>query len=440
MIPVLIFLTYIALVLNLGAPSLVSSASMFTLCIEHTLVLLVSRLLIYNVLGKSYDAKILMRYYAFFLLGFIVCLLELHFVWTPRLNPNLPDWGYDPQRYYYYATEIVSGNNVTYGLNYQGVVYFYVACMYIFGIDPLIVLFLNTLLSLYAALLIIKLICDNKKNITKYAWILLIPEVLRFNNEASREILCMSGATIFLIKYIELKIKHSLVNIIILVASFLLVAIVRPPMALPLILGIGIHTMMHASFKKMMISGVVLAVLGGLVLYALNISSNLGSDFNEDTLQDSVSSGFGGKTEARADAASSGMTVWLIPHNPIEYVVFGVIRSFAYIIPPPLMLTDVFNQFSLLQTPVYPNLTVLAMFYFIPSIWRGVRRIRRLPSHVQLIGIVLVMYFFTIGISLPNLIHQRYRLVYDLFYFSFAIYCWTHKYEWKKKRIIEKSI
>lgn len=429
---ILIVISYFALLLNLWAPPMVSSASPLILVTLHTFVLALGRIIVSMVLDNKLSKEIKDLYFCYFLLGLIIAMLLLHFIWTPSLNPNLESWGFDPKRYYYYATEIVREGYLFYSLNYQGVVYFYVACMKLLGVDPLVPLYVNVILSLYATLLIAKLFAG-KNEFHKYVFLLIIPEVVSFNLMASREILCMAGATIFIVKYVEFKARRSLWSVVLMFFSFLLVAVVRPPMTAPLILGIVVNNMMNASLRSFIVSFFVLVILGGVFYLGMSISSDLGSNFDNETLEGSVSSGFSGKTEAREDAASSGMTVWLIPHNPVEYIVFGIIRSFAYIIPPPLIISDFIHQFSLADLVIYPNLTVLAMFYFIPSIWRGLRRFRKLPPHVQLIASVLVIYFLMIGISLPNLIHQRYRLVYDLFYFAFAIYCWLHRKEWKSK-------
>lgn len=427
---ILLLITFICFLLNLDAPKITSDATVIQLILDYILVLLVSNIMVRSVL-KGYNKEIQNKYYNIFLLSFIISLIILHFMWTPMLNPSLPDWGFDPLRYYYYASEIIRTGFSSASLSYYGIVYYNVGIMNVFGLDPLVPLFTNILMTFYAVLLIARHL-GNDKHIGSYAYLLLIPEIISFDMMASREIICMSMATVFVIKYKELLRNFRYSTLLIMIVSLLLVAVIRPPMAAVAIMGIFISlifTFKGKLGKKM----IVLAIASGLLIGGLGLSTSLGSNFTSDSLSETISDNISGDNEERNDA-KSGLTTMLIPHNPIEYIVFGVIRSFAYVVPAPVMIKDFETQFSLSNYYIYEHLSTLIIFFFVPIVFRTVKNYKRQDENMKLIIILFVCYFFTIGISLPNLIHNRYRLVYDLFYFTIAIYGWTHKNEWKKKK------
>lgn len=428
----LYILTFLGFVLNLDAPKITSDATVIQLILDYFFVLLVSNVMVRSVL-KGFNQKIRTKFYNLFLLSFFISLIILHFMWTPLLNPSLPDWGYDPLRYYYYASEIIRTGFSSASLSYYGVVYYNVGIMNVFGLDPLVPLFTNILMTFYAVLLIARLL-GNDKHVNRYAYLLLIPEIISFDMMASREIICMSMVTVFVIKYNELMKQFRWPRLLIMIIAILLVAVIRPPMAGVAVMGIVVSLIF--TFKgKLGKNMIVLAIAGGLLVVGLGISTSMGSDFSSDSLSETVSDNFSGDNEERNDA-KPGLTTMLIPHNPIEYVVFGVIRSFAYVVPAPVMIKDFETQFSLSNYYIYEHLSTLIIFFFLPTVFRTVKNYKQQDENMKLIIILFVCYFFTIGISLPNLIHNRYRLVYDLFYFTIAIYGWTHKNDWKNKKIL----
>lgn len=424
--------------LNLDAPELVNNMDNSTIILEFICLLQIAWYIIKNTL-KSYPKIVVETYYLYFLGALCLELIILHFIWAPSLDPSYKGWGFDPQRYYYYCSQLIKYGESDYGLNYQGVIYFYRYTMELFGLNPLIPLFINVLLALYATTLLSRTIA-NRQTICKYAFLLVIPEVISFNLMSSREILNMAAMTIALVKFIEFRQKRTNKNITIMILSFLLLVIVRPPMAAPLVFGIMVQSMFKGSKRYRAISITILIIMIGAFAYGLAVSESMGSNFGMEYMENAVSSGVSGETEAREDAKEGGMTVWLIPHNPIEYVVFGIIRCFAYVIPPPLIITNFANEFSLKTLSIYPNLTVLAMFFLLPSIYRGLKKIKSLPPDIQLIAVVALMYFLVIGVTLTNLIHQRYRLIYDLLFFGFAIWCRTNNTLLRQHDNINKRI
>ena len=408
------FLTLLGFLINLDAPKIASDASVIQLTLDFILVLLVSNIMVQNVL-KCYSRKIRNRYYNFFLLSFFISLVILHFLWTPMLNPSLPDWGFDPVVYYDSASDIIRTGFTIHGFSYFGIIYYNVAILSVLGLDPMVPLFTNIIIAFYALLLIVRFIDDNNF-VGSYALFLLVPEIISYNMMSSREIICMSMITIFAIKFKELMRNFRYSTLLIMIVSILLVAIIRPPMAAVAIIGIFI-SLIFTSKGKLGKNMIVLAIAGGLLVGGLGISTSLGSDFTSDSLSETVSDNISGDNEERKDA-KSGLTTMLIPHN---------------VVPAPVMIKDFETQFSLSNYYIYEHLSTLIIFFFAPTVFRIVKNYKRQDENMKFIIILFVCYFFTIGISLPNLIHHRYRLVYDLFYFTIAIYGWTHKNDLKKK-------
>jgi hypothetical protein len=340
------------------------------------------------------------------------------------LCSNELKWGFDPLRYYSSAIENIRKGYFSYNFSYIGIVYYNIIILKIFGVDPLVPLLTNSFLTFYAVLLLVRFIGD-RRNIAKYGFLLLIPEVVSFNMMASREIICMSLITVFVIEYFELVRFYTLSKLVIIIISIFIVAFIRPPMAGMAIIGIYIYSLLshrRKTMKNIIFMTVVVLILG----MGFYFSTSLGSNFSSDYISESLSESVRGNNTARDDA-KAGLTTALIPHNPVEYVVFGIIRSFAYVLPAPIMIRDFSNQFSFSDYRVYDNLTTILLFIFLPFVFLGIYNRKKMDNKIYYIMVLLVILFFAIGMSLTNLIHNRYRIVYDLFYFSFAIYCWAHR-------------
>ena len=430
MIPVLLLLSFVGFLLNLDTPKGVSYASPFLLFSDYCMVLLCSWFLINRIL-RRYGRKIIIRYYCLFLLSITIGLYILYFVWTPMIDPNA-DMGYDPLKYYAFASRIMRGDFIPWTLNYWGVVYFYIGCMTVFGLDPMVPLFVNSLLSLSAILLLARLLANNK-TIAFYGLILLVPEVIYYQMVSSREVLCMAPVVIFIVKFLEFKIHKSKGALLLMLASFLLLTIIRPPMTVPLVLVVIISILRNAKGKNLVAGVIGLCVLGVIVLYGLRVSSSLGSSFDTTYLEETVTTGVSGNSEIAKGNSGGGLTTLLLPHNPVEYVVFGVIRSFVYLLPPPVMLTDFFEQMSLTNYFIYEHLTSILIMFLVPLVYTSFKNRKQMDNNHKLILMVYLLYFFMIGVSLPSLIQHRYRFIYEVFYFALAIYAYSNKKKLTKK-------
>jgi hypothetical protein len=64
-------------------------------------------------------------------------IFVLYAGWIPQLDPSSPNWGFDPQRFYIDAFDLIeNGWNPVAGSNYQGIIFYYGAIFYVFGYNP----------------------------------------------------------------------------------------------------------------------------------------------------------------------------------------------------------------------------------------------------------------------------------------------------------------
>lgn len=420
--------------LNLDVERGLSTASHIVLYGCHVGVLLSSALLIFFYFRKIRTINIKLKYYRFFLISYTASLYFLHTIWSPYLLYGSKGWGFDPQRYYYYASEMIRyGGTLDYDLNGWGVVYFYKYPMQLIGTDPMIPLFLNSILTLYAILVVSHFFFkNNTKHLYYFSLILLLPEVIYFNFMSSREIPCMVFMTICLCKAISGYQYKSKIDIVISFIAFVFLYIIRPTMALPIIMGIIIYLGFNAKNKFPAIIGIV-AILA--LTYVVNAASeNL--DITESTT-DVVSS-----TQDRFDVenqeereyfnySSNSIARLLTPHNYFEFIVFGLIRPFVYICITPSFIRSPFKTLSLEgdvgQCDGFSAWTTLFMFLLIPLIYKTLKRYKSYGKNMKIVICVFASFFIVVGMFNTSFIHPRYRLVYDLLYFSLAYYGFVNR-------------
>lgn len=128
---------------------------------------------------KDSNLKVL-RY--FWIIKLAVTFILLYGGWIPFLDQN-PGWGYDPQRYYFQAQELIENNWIFLGgLNYIGILYYYGAIFFTFGHNPVIPALVNSFVTLAATLSLISYCYEIniKRQISDWTlvWALLLPEIL----------------------------------------------------------------------------------------------------------------------------------------------------------------------------------------------------------------------------------------------------------------------
>ena len=112
---------------------------------------------------------------------------------------------------------------------------------------------------------------------------------------------------------------------------------------------------------------------------------------------------------------ANSLSLLLIPSNPVECVVFGVVRSLLYLVPrsnPITTITAVFSD-SYILSHLLVWITSFILMLSIPSLWRALREFRSQDQFFKTIFLSFGVFILTVGMLNTNLIHERYRLVYD---------------------------
>lgn len=429
MVVLFLFLVLIALILNFEDNSYLSNITNSAILLEGICTMIIGWLLIRNTIGKANDKYIQNKFLKCFLLCFFVSLIYIHFTWIPYMKENFGIQAFDPIRYYYGANDLARYGTTDAYMNYFGVSYFYAFFMRILGISPLIPLFINILLTLYASLILfVFLKKDNyeTKN-TLFPYILLIPEVMCYNALSSREIICMACLTIIVVKVFELLKHFQTSKLIISLFFFLLLIIVRPPFGLLALLCVGFYFIILS--KKKVIAITFSVILLGIMFIGSNVTSGLGDSTDAMTEQLDVSQ----KRQVDSEVASSqnSLSARLTPHNSIEFFVYGVIRSVAYLLISPGQLANPYNSFfnfnNISPTDIYVGWTTIFMMLSIPVLYRTYRKIRLQNEKIKYLLICLVLCLYVVGTFMASFIHLRYRIVYDLLYFGVVLYLLSFK-------------
>ncbi len=416
--------------LNLQASADLSSASGGVLCVELVAVLVAVRAIVYNMVraaGRPYCEKL----YCAFLAFLALTLLYLHFCWTPFLSYEINDtWGFDPQRYYYYATQLIQSPDFEFGLNYVGVVYVYVALMSVFGVDPMVPLFLNVLLVALTVAYLTRVLYQRygKDGYYRYTWLFFfLPEVVYYSAQSSREIFCMTlvSLCVYLACVPGRNGRLPIAKMLLPVAGVLFI---RPPFGFMLML---IIMLMFFKQKRVFVSvGVALLLLATAVVVG---EMEDGSDADLSSMSERLSDQVSGDVEA-ADGFNynaNSVSLLLIPSNPVEFVVFGVVRSLLYLVPrsTPFFISSLYSMGILMTW-----LTSFILMLSIPSLWRALREFRSHDQFFKTVFLSFGVFFLAVGMLNTNLIHERYRLVYDFLLLTVWLLVRQHRALRRKRR------
>lgn len=429
MIVLCFFLVLIALILNFENNSYLSNIPYMVILLEGISVIIIGWLLIRNVLGKANDKAIQNTFFYCFLLSFFISLVYIHFTWIPYMKENYGIEAFDPIRYYYGANELARYGTTEAYMNYFGVTYFYAFFMKIFGISPLVPLFLNILLTLYASLkLFVFLKNDNYETKNKlFPYILLIPEVVCYNALSSREIICMACLTIVVVNAFELIKNFQFSRFIVSLFFFLLLIVVRPPFGFLALLCIGFYFVILSKKKVLAITFSVILI--GIMFIGANVTSGFGDSTDAMTEQLDVSK----KRQVDSEVVSSqnSLSAWLTPHNSVEFFVYGAIRSVAYLLISPGQIASPYNAFlnfnNTSPTDIYVGWTTIFMMLSIPLLYRNYRNIRLQEEKIKYLLVCLILCLYVVGTFMTGFIHLRYRIVYDLLYFGVVLYLLSFK-------------
>lgn len=413
-------------VLNLDAPPITSDAPALLLIIEHFCVILIAQKLVNKQLSGCYTCY-RRRYFTFFLISYSVSLILLYLYWTPYMKES---WAtnmdtFDPVKYYAIASEIVQGEMNTAIIAYP-VSWIYVVVFSVLGRDPLIPLYLNSIAVLYAVLIIAKSInSDNKKHVKYFSLLLLIPEVIYYNMMSAKDTICMiCSVIIFVITQRFIDKKYCISDIFIVIIAFIAMVLARTSMSFIAILGVIIGLLFSGNLSRKKI--LAFLFFGCIVGIALGITIGLGAHESTFNLQEKIEGELSGDMSYAStleDQSKDSFIKYLIPSNPLEFVVYGIVRSFCYVIIDPGMITNPLAKFSFdgsFKCPIMHNSTTVLMFIFLPFVFFQLSVWKKRNTEFKRLFIITLLYFLVVGMFNPLMLHIRYRVVYDLLFFSLA--------------------
>lgn len=371
----------------------------------------------------------------FWLLKVIITLFLLYVGWIPQLDPSSVSWGYDPQRFYIDAWDLIeNGWNPLAGSNYQGIVFYYGAIFYLFGHNPVIPALINAFVTLLSTLFLIRCVYSFVPDRTAKDWtiagLLLVPEVLWYDVMTSRETL-MAAMIIFAIlsvgRYLFGVKNISLANTLLLAGTALFgILAVRTSMAFPVIGSIGVMVMLLRSKRKM-------GSLGKALLFVFAIAGmsagpfiqNLagGTDVNYLSSLENLQS-TGNSFLDNQEWSENSIGLLLYPHNIWQTFLFLPPRMVLYLAAPlpnvAVSVTELIDGSWNAWQNLMTILTSVMMLLGLPFALAGAAQAWRL-RHNQPAPLALHVTFWITFMAVAGgniIIHERYRVMSTLLLFA----------------------
>ena len=368
-----------------------------------------------------------------------VTLILLYAGWVPQLDPaTSPVWGYDPQRYFAYAQEIVDNDWAadTIGLNYLGIVYYYAAMLFVFGNDPVIPALINAFVTLLAACYLIVTAYEvNPRRKSPRHWtlclVLLLPDMLWFDVMTSRESLSAALLLLALLtagRYLGQTTRVSLIQFL----AFSIVAIaaigaVRTSLLLPVFLAVSVMVfLVQPKGQGHSIRSIIYAATTIILLpVALGLISVFDFDLDE-TVRNIILPSDNFALSEDAEWTSDSIGRMLIPNGALQAILFTPPRLLLYLLAPlpnlKVSLADMLGgsweawQYLCLLLTAIAN--VAMMPFALASLGASIRN--RIENSAPLI--LHLSYWITlIALAGGNLvIHERYRVMTSMMLFAIA--------------------
>jgi len=359
-------------------------------------------------------------------------LFLLYVGWIPELDPALTSrWGYDPQRYFFQANELVANNWSTdfISLNYTGILYYYGAIFYAFGHNPVIPALINAFITLIATLYLVKVGYEIKGQRDRRDWILafalLLPEMLWYDVMTSRETL-MAVLLLFAMltsgRYLARTASISLFDVLISVGlTMIIIASVRVSMLLPVVISISLMVLLIQTKRELRFSQRILLTTGAGVALMTGPVINAyigGYDFHIDRAFHTVAPSaeylfqISGK-----DWSQNSIGMLLIPNGTLQSILFLPLRMILYLVSPlPNVIISASDLMSgswaawqKLLTMVAAVINVFLIPYVLASLVQSIKLRKTNPAPLLLHISYWVTFASIAGGSL--IIHARYRVM-----------------------------
>lgn len=365
----------------------------------------------------------------------ILSIIILYIGWIPQLEFGSESWGYDPQRYYLYATKFADSNfnqAVLPPLNYKGIVYYYAVWFKIFGCNPVIPMLINTVTTYISAIYIIKIVqciyqnrivCQIRPNTCfgqVIGFFILLPEIFWYDILPARETICMTLVVVSIysiIQFIDQGKKAPRGTLSVIFISLILLGLIRTSFLMIPILVVAYILIKRKQIKLILTVGIVaLSIVGASLL-----SSSMGSDTG---LSDSYERIFGEVAEkevANLKWNENSIGLKLIGKNIYEKILLLPIRIFVYIIAPLPQITISFKELNRGSWGEWQHLfTVLSSFGYIIALPLFIASLLDsfLNKKRQNIIYVWIPFFISaVAVAGGNImIHERYRIVFIPYY------------------------
>ena len=393
----------------------------------------------------------------FWLIKLALTLFLLYAGWMPQLDPSSSLWGYDPQRYYIQAQELIDNqwSPDFLNLNYVGILYFYGAIFYVFGHNPVIPALINALVTLAACLYLVKVGYEIKGQRGPRDWILafalLLPEVLWFDVMTSRETLVGAGvlyATLPIGRYLARTAPLSLITALTTSGlAVLAIAAVRTSMLLPVFASIALMILLVKPQRgSQVIQRLILAAAAAAILLLLpRLAAYIGG-YEFDTgnaldLASSATENIALSSDMQWSENSIGML--LMPNGWLQSILYLPPRMVLYLVAPlpniwvsvSDLLAGSWGAWQHILTIASSVINVLAIPYALASFVQSIRG--RQENTAPLI--LHISYWMTfMAVAGGNLIiHERYRVMASLLLWGCA---WLGARTCTRRLIIKTSL
>lgn len=378
----------------------------------------------------------------FWLIKLFLTFFLLYWSWIPGLDPNSPTFGYDPQRYYFDAYDLLqNGWNPLVSSNYQGIIFYYGLIFYAFGHNPLIPALINSFLTLSIILLLINFLLSHVNNKTRKDWyiifLLIIPEFIWYDILTSRESIlsfliiasCLITALLF---FKEISLIKAVFFLFITLG---LILAIRTSLIFPSILNLFLLSIFiverHAIFDSKKI--ILLIILSFLISLAPLLQSNMGG-YDFDILK-----AFNSTQSFESNVASDDGFSWsnnsigtlIMPTNTFEAILFTPIRMILYVLSPlpniRISFKDLYLGNWIEWQKLFTILTSIIMVYCVPYLMSGFSYVIR-NRKTEKAGLVIYITFWVYFIAICGgnlIIHERYRVMISILFFTCAWYGYT---------------
>ena len=366
-----------------------------------------------------------------------VTFLLLYLGWMPELDPSSANWGFDPQRYYLHAKQLLDNNWTPdfVSLTYVGILYYYAAIFYLIGHNPIVPALFNCLVTLVATLYLIKVGYEIRGRVDSRNWTLsyalLIPEVLWYDVMTSRETLIAALlliSTLTVGRYLARISSISLFKVItIVLISVLFIGAVRTSMVLSMSGAIVMMMMLikpqsgkGGGLRVYIIIGVLITLLiFGATFAGFNIAANLNIAFSA---KDNIAL----SDEFASQWSDNSIGQLLLPNGLIESILFLPPRMLLYLVAPlPKILTPIQdliagNREAWQQLMTFPSsvLNILIFPYVLASLAQSWK-----DRHISQAPLIFHIPYWLIFISIAGgnlIIHERYRVMATLLLYGCA--------------------